>query len=139
MTEPYYSISKLGELLLVRQTGDWTLVKDIEYLCALGEHFTSLKQSRFAVFVDMRGWIVPESVKSTPIKEFLTLDRRSQIAECWLCDDFKMSEYILPHFANVSFTLERVTDKHIAESWVNPYLKNDQDKEQFTTWLNSKR
>ena len=133
-----YSIDKIDNLIVVSQSGEWNLATDIEYLAKLNDIFMSMRPHSFYVFVDMRGWQVPDSVKNTRIKETLRMDRRSQIGECWLTDNLDMSSYILTHFEQFDFELTRLTDPKKALDWVSSKVPNKQNLDPFLNWFGSK-
>jgi hypothetical protein len=135
MTAPIYSVSKIGKVIMVKHRGHWTLAKDIEFLNKLNDAFISMRLQSFVVFVDMRGWIVPDSVKTTNLKTALTMDRRSQRAECWLTDDLTMTDYLLHYFENRSFKLNRLTNEAEAKAWVMAYMANEKDKKSVEEWF----
>lgn len=115
MSEGFFDIQKLDDVILIRTSGDWSLSLDVAYLGELSEVFLSARNRAFTVFVDMRGWKVPDSVRYTKIKNKLHLDRRSQQAEFWLSDNLKENEYLLEFFKEFHFPLVRITDE--AQAW----------------------
>nr|WP_240920040.1 hypothetical protein [Paraglaciecola sp. 20A4] len=68
------------------------------YLSDLGETMNAMRGNTWAVLVDMRGWVVPISVSSSPLKSDVNLDRRNQKIECWVVDSPSQGDALLPYF-----------------------------------------
>ncbi|WP_233268975.1 hypothetical protein [Paraglaciecola sp. L1A13] len=87
-----------SRLIVVQIKGHWTLQTDMAYLSDLGETMHAMRGNTWAVLVDMRGWVVPKSVSSSPLKSAVNLDRRNQKLECWVVDSPSQGDALLPYF-----------------------------------------
>lgn len=103
----HYKIRIKERLIVVSTTGTWTLQTDMAYLSELGEAMHSMRGNTWAVLVDMRGWVVPETVSSSPFKLKTQLDRRNQKLECWIVDDMEQGNALLPYFQASSIVPKR--------------------------------
>ncbi|WP_339772963.1 hypothetical protein [uncultured Paraglaciecola sp.] len=95
---PYYRITVKSRLIVVQIKGQWTLQTDMAYLSDLGETMHAMRGNTWAVLVDMRGWVIPKSVSSSPLKSDVNLDRRNQKLECWVVDSPSQGDALLPYF-----------------------------------------
>ncbi|WP_033186086.1 hypothetical protein [Paraglaciecola mesophila] len=105
-----YQIKVKSRLIVIRTTGNWNLQTDMAYLSDLGEAMHSMRGNAWAVLVDMRGWVVPASVSTSPFKSDVILDRRNQKLECWIVDEPSQGEALLPYFKQAGIVPKRFTD-----------------------------
>ncbi len=105
-----YQIKVKSRLIVIRTTGNWNLQTDMAYLSDLGEAMYSMRGNAWAVLVDMRGWVVPASVSTSPFKSDVILDRRNQKLECWIVDEPSQGEALLPYFKQAGIVPKRFTD-----------------------------
>ena len=136
MTKPlddspaHFKIRISERLIVVRTKGTWTLQTDMAYLSELGEAMHSMRGSTWAVLVDMRGWVVPETVSSSPFKLKAQLDRRNQKLECWIVDDMEQGNALLPYFQASGIEPKRFLDPTEAIAYLH-HAKFVNDKVSF--------
>ena len=136
MTKPlddspaHFKIRISERLIVVRTKGTWTLQTDMAYLSELGEAMHSMRGNTWAVLVDMRGWVVPETVSSSPFKLKAQLDRRNQKLECWIVDDMEQGNALLPYFQASGIVPKRFLDPTEAIAYLH-HAKFVNDKVSF--------
>ncbi|WP_339901212.1 hypothetical protein [Paraglaciecola polaris] len=111
-----YQINVKSRLIIVHTSGEWTLQTDMAYLSDLGEAMQSMRGNTWAVLVDMRGWLAPKSVSTSPLKSDVTLDRRNQKLECWIVDELSQGDALMPYFTQSGIVPKRFMDPQEAYS-----------------------
>lgn len=82
----YYHVYVTGNLVVARIQGEWGLTTAIEYFTKLTQAISSVQPNPWASLVDMRGWALNPSVIASKDSVKLELDRRNQLAECWMVE-----------------------------------------------------
>lgn len=122
-------------MILVRKTGYWDIVTDIAYITDLAQAFARFKSRQFVVFVDMRGWICSDEVKKSEFKTDIELDRRAQVAECWVVDENKYSDHLLKFVALPSLDFLRTQSLDEANEWIARQTLTTNEIDKLKAWL----
>jgi len=134
MSKPNYSISHTRHLILISRDNEWDYSSEIAYLSELADTVERYKRRPFSIVVDMRGWHIPDEIRYGPKREDVTLDRRSQIGECWLLDTPHQADHLLRHFIGVKFHLEHVYSDNEVLRWARQMVPEDEVTE-LSKWL----
>jgi hypothetical protein len=94
----HFNIHVYDSLIVSKLRGNWTQHDDLSYIASLAEEIDVLQKNSWGILVDMRGWIVPEGYTQPTFK--ITLDRFNQKVECWIVDNMKQGDFLLPYFQN---------------------------------------
>jgi len=130
-----FSIDIVSSMILVRKSGYWDIVTDIAYITDLAQAFTRFKSRQFVVIVDMRGWICSDEVKASEFKTDIVLDRRAQVAECWIVDETKYSDHLLKFVTLPSLDFLRSQSLEEANEWIARQTLTALEKDQLSKWL----
>lgn len=68
---------------------------DLAYLTELSEAFARHSKRPWALFVDMRGLTIHDSLKSFKNHHPIFLDRRNQQYECWLLAEQGQADHLV--------------------------------------------
>ena len=124
-SEPRFEIVTKNNIIYVNLSGIWTVQADIAYLTSLIEHIHKVKVKPWSMFVDMRGWTLPDEVFNSEFKAKILLDRRNQLAESWLLDDLHQAEILMYHFKETKLQPKRVLTMQEALDWLEKAQKNE--------------
>jgi hypothetical protein len=116
--KPNFSFNIFGKVLEVKIQGVWTIQADLAYLSEFGEQIQKMRGNSWAIVIDMRGRILPVNLFDSTFVSKITLDRRNQKAECWIVDDLKQGEELLPFFKESNVVPERFLDVELAKKWL---------------------
>lgn len=119
--EAAFAVDIVGNVIHVKLRGLWTIQADLAYLTLLGEKIQTMRGNSWAIYVDMRGWIMPLSVYDSEFSSKIQLDRRNQKAECWVMDDFKQGEMLLHFLEKSGVPFKRFLDFKSAQQWMVGY------------------
>lgn len=117
---PFFEVISGSHLIKAKITGDWTITADIGYLSRLAEAMQNSRSQPWCLLVDMRGFVIPTELKARnrKITANVELNRRNQLAECWIVDDMEQGKE-LEHFIHASnIPLHRFKDEESANRWL---------------------
>lgn len=115
---PAFEISSSPKLIRVRLSGQWSTLKDLEYITALGKAMEHMRKSQWIMAVDMREWLISEKVARENVKFPVILDRRNQVGEAWLVSSKEQAQHLDTFFDNQPFSPVRFTDASTFEAWI---------------------
>ena len=118
MTEPTYTVELINNIVVAKVSGDWNIQADIGYLTTLDETISRVRNDRWALFADLRGWRVSEDVVNFKHNLTIELARNNQQAECWLVDNMDQGKHIQHHIENVGVPLYKCVSREDAEKWL---------------------
>ena len=118
MSQPSFSVMLKNNLVIVKISGDWDIQTDISYLTILDETIAKVRNTRWALFADLRDWRVCEEVINFKHNKTIQLARHNQQAECWLVDNMEQGLHIQHHIENAGVPLFKCTNKQDAEKWL---------------------
>jgi len=118
MTQPTYSVELVNNLVVIKISGDWNIRADIAYLTVLDETISQLRNSKWAIFADLRGWRVSEEVINFKHNNTIQLARSNQRAECWLVDDMEQGSHIQHHIENADIPFIKCQSQDEARKWL---------------------
>ncbi|UAA38356.1 hypothetical protein KIH87_16965 [Paraneptunicella aestuarii] len=115
-----YQICSSKNLIQVRITGTWTISIDLAYLSELSETMSKARNTPWAMVVDMRGFLLPEELLDSEkkITANIDLDRRNQLAECWIVDHIEQSENLEGFITGSGVPLKKVFTEQEASQWL---------------------
>lgn len=118
MIQPTYSVELKNNIVIAKISGDWNIQTDISYLSSLDETISKVRNEKWALFADLRGWRVSEEVKNYKHNVTIQLARRNQQAECWLVDNIDQGKHIQHHIENAAVPLYKCKSRHDAKNWL---------------------
>lgn len=118
MVEPIYSVTVFNNIVVVKIAGQWNIQADIGYLTVLDETISKIRHEDWALFVDMRGWLVSQDVIHFKHNRTIQLARSNQQAECWLVDYMEQGAHIQHHIENAGVPFCKCFNKEEAEHWL---------------------
>lgn len=115
-----YQIYSKKSLIQVRITGTWTINIDLAYLSELSETMSKARNTPWAMIVDMRGFLLPEELLDSEkkITANINLDRRNQLAECWIVDHMEQSKNLERFITGSGVPLKKVFTEQEANLWL---------------------
>lgn len=124
-SSPAFTINTSTRLIRVQLSGQWSTLKDLEYITALGETMEHMRKNQWIMAVDMREWQVSDKVAKENVKFPIILDRRNQIGEAWLVADLDQAKHLDTFFENQPFSPARFTDEAEFEKWISTFSFNE--------------
>lgn len=118
MTKPTYTVELTNNIVLVKISGDWNIQADISYLTMLDETISRVRNDKWALFADLRGWRVSKEVVKFKHNLTIQLARKNQQAECWLVDDINQGKHIQHHIESQSVPFYKCFSRQDAEKWL---------------------
>jgi hypothetical protein len=118
MTKPTYIVELTNNIVVSKISGDWSIQADIGYLTILDETISRVRNDRWALFADLRGWRVSEEVVNFKHNLTIELTRKNQQAECWLVDNMDQGKHIQHHIENAGVPLYKCVSRKDAEKWL---------------------
>ena len=118
MTKPTYTVELTNNIVVAKISGDWNIQADIGYLTILDETISRVRNDRWALFADLRGWRVSEEVLNFKHNLTIELTRNNQQAECWLVDNMDQGKHIQQHIENAGVPLYKFLSRQAAENWL---------------------
>lgn len=115
MTQPTYTVELKNNIVVANISGDWNIQADIGYLTLLDETISRVRNDRWALFADLRGWRVSEEVINFKHNRIIQLARKNQQVECWLVDDMNQGKHIQHHIDNAGVPLHKFNHREDAE------------------------
>lgn len=108
----------------IKLEGQWTLAADLSYLTDLSHQINLINNAPWGMLIDMREWDlddVPTFDRSQKTSD-IHLDRRNQIAECWLVrNDLQARSLITFIEAVPGLSFQRFLTKSEAMSWLKSF------------------
>ena len=121
MDKPSYSVTSNDNLIYARLMGHWCGTVDLAYLTDLTIEMDRVRSGPWAIFIDMRYCDFTVEIYETDIRFKQALDRRNQIAECWLVKDEAQGEFLRHFVESVNIPLGRFTDEKQAIEWLKGF------------------
>jgi hypothetical protein len=118
MTQPTYNVELTNNIVVVNISGDWNIQADIAYLTLLDETIARVRDDKWALFADLRGWRVSDEVMNLKHNLTIHLARKNQQAECWVVDDMDQGKHIQHHIEEAGVPLHKCTSSQEAENWL---------------------
>jgi hypothetical protein len=115
MTKPTYIVELTNNIVVAKISGDWNIQADIGYLTTLDETISRVRNDKWALFADLRGWRVSEEVVNFKHNLTIELARKNQQTECWLVDDMDQGKHIQHHIENAGVPLYKCESRQDAE------------------------
>lgn len=118
MVKPSYSVELKSNIVVVKISGDWDIQTDIAYLTELDETIAKVRDTKWALLADLRGWQVSEKVINYKHNNTIQLARHNQQAECWLVDNPCQGSHIQHHIENAGVHLRKFKIEKDAIEWL---------------------
>lgn len=129
MVKPSYSVEVKSNIVVAKIFGDWDIETDLAYLTELDEAITQVRDTKWALFADLRGWRVSETVINFKHNNTIQLVRYNQQVECWLIDSPCQGSHIQHHIEKAGVHLKKFKIEEDAIEWLKQqgfYLTNSQ-------------
>lgn len=135
MNSKKYQIDIVGQLIIVKLNGHWSLSADKQYLADLETSIGRVNSKPWGILVNMQGWQLKSSQVNMLQQNVANkhLDRSNQLCECWLVDNFMQASEIEPFVASVpGLRFRKTTSKSDAVEWLSLFsLTTDLQQAQF--------
>ena len=118
MTQPTYKVELKNNIVVVNISGDWNIQADIGYLTLLDETISRVRDDKWALFADLRGWRVSDEVMNLKHNSTIHLARKNQQVECWVVDDMVQGKHIQHHIEGAGVPFYKCTNSQEAENWL---------------------
>lgn len=118
MIKPSYSVELKSNIVVAKISGDWNIQTDIAYLTELDETISKVRDTKWALFADLRGWQVTEEVINYKHNNTIQLARHNQQLECWLVDSICQGSHIQHHVENAGVKFKKFNDEQAAIEWL---------------------
>ena len=119
MVKPSYSVEVKSNIVVAKIFGNWDIETDLAYLTELDEAITQVRDTKWALLADMRGWQVSETVINYKHNNTIQLARHNQQVECWLVDSPCQGSHIQHHIENAGVTFRKFINDDEAIEWLN--------------------
>ena len=117
MTEPTYTVELINNIVVAKVSGDWNIQADIGYLTTLDETISRVRNDRWALLADLRGWRVSEDVVNFKHNLTIELARNNQQAECSRVDNVDPGKHSQHHIEIAGVSLYKSVSRQDAEEW----------------------
>lgn len=84
----------------------------------LNEAIAKVRNDRWALFADFRGWRVSDDVINFEHNQTIQLSRSNQQVECWLVDDMDQGNHIQHHIDSAGIPLHKCLSIQDAKTWL---------------------
>ena len=118
MIKPSYSVELKSNIVVAKIYGDWNIQTDIAYLTELDETISKVRDTKWALFADLRGWQVTEEVINYKHNNTIQLARHNQQLECWLVDSTCQGSHIQHHIENSGVIFRKFLVAEEAIDWL---------------------
>lgn len=118
---PSFQVLICNNLIKVNLEGCWDISSDLAYLNQLSAAMKQVRDKPWGLLVDMRGWRVSEEMINFKQKTIFHMDRRNQIAECWLVEDLSQGAHLIHFIEKANIPLKRCTSVSSGRTWLNQY------------------
>lgn len=125
MASPQFQITQSRNLISVELAGIWQAAQDLAYLTELSEHIAAINHQPWGLLINMRNWQLDDVPRSTQIQDRLVeipLDRRNQLAECWIVNNDLQGRSVM-HFVTEQpgLSFERCYTQSEALAWLKRF------------------
>jgi len=115
---PTYALGACSNLIYARFEGTWNVTIDLEFMTELGQQMLAMKCHHWGFLVDMRHWDMPQHVIDMMQTAKVHLNRRNQIAECWIVQHPEQGRFIEPLITQAQIPLQRCSSLSSAMQWL---------------------
>lgn len=118
---PHYSIQALDRILYVEITGTFDMHTTILCFYKIYKGVQDIQNTRWGLFIDMRGWRMTEQSFKAGNAVELHLDRRNQVCECWFVDHPGQGNHMVHYPKLAGIPLLRTESTAAAREWFDSH------------------
>lgn len=131
--EPQYQLQLRDNLIAASFVGRWNTAIDLAFMTELGAAMQNMRGRCWGFLVDMRLWDMPDEVVNSMQRAKVDLDRRNQVAECWLVRDGRQGYFIKPLLVELNIPLTLCYSDQEALQWLRSQDMQLPDKFQLSS------
>lgn len=120
-TPPSFRVITVNNLIKADIEGLWDAASDIGYLTDLSQAMSNMRNRKWGLVVDMRGWFITEEMLHFKQRTILHLDRRNQELECWIVDDMAQGKHLFHYVEKTGIPFKRALTIKSANTWLEQY------------------